>query len=38
MLIIRDITNNNMYIVQELHTLYDSLTNSYTHPCKQTCG
>ena len=27
MLIIKNMTNNTMYIVQELHTVYNSFTN-----------
>ena len=27
----------NMFIVQKLHTLYNSPTDSYKRSCKQTC-
>ena len=30
-LIMKDMTNNIMYIVQEFDTSYNSLTNSYQH-------
>ena len=34
----KNITNNAMYIVQELLAIYNWSENSYTNSCKQTCG
>ena len=32
-----NMTDNTMFTVQGLHTLYNSFPNSYTDSCKQTC-
>ena len=34
----KNIVDNTMYTLQELHTFYNSFTNLYRHSCKQTCG
>ena len=38
MLIIKNMTNNKMYIVHKMHTLYNPFTDLYTYSCTQTCG
>ena len=32
----KNMTNNTMYIVQELHSFYKLYTNLYKRSCKQT--